>query len=771
MLDAVVIGTGFGGAVSACRLAQAKLKVCVLERGRRYPKGTFPRDWRDPGKGWLWSEGRGLYDVKPINEMTIVQAAGYGGGSLVYANVQLRPVPEVFAEGWPAGYDRPMLDPYYDLVAYMLDIKPITEATRGKPAKTRAMEAVATKLGRQDQFCYPNLAVNFAPAGEVVPNKHGVPQEGCNYCGECDIGCNYHAKNTLDLNYLAIAERNGAEVRTECEATRIEPLAADPAAGYRVTVIDHASGELEAIEALTVFVCAGAVSSAELLLRCRDEFGTLPRLSDKLGHRYSGNGDSLSFVFGTTEEFRPAEGPTITTGIVVDDNTGKKGKNGSWFIIEDGGCPKELSGLLQVLRPQANAFDRAAALLRAEVDIWMKRSAEDTIPSDATPALHSGVFLSMGRDRANGRIALDAANCLRVLWDVPSNAPLYDTEQQLATDIAGALGGRAAFNPFWEQTRTPVSVHNLGGCVMADSAADGVTDGNGEVHSYPGLYVLDGGALPEATGVNPSHTIAAVAERNIEIAIRRLTGKQSWQAPERALAKPVVDPLSGIKIPAAGTAPPLTRTIGLSFSEKLDGFHLLGPAPAGAETDHAAMAAAAKAGKAASTRLATDITVSIATLDRFLDDTAHAALLTGTVRADGITGPAGAPIRSGVFNLYPDDGTGQPPRLRYAMPFIGADGEPYVLDGHADVAGAGRAFDPTASQTVYVVIHKGLGGGGPVVSRGVVRLGFLALLDEIKSARLTGNGSLAAKKDAVLRFLNIFMGPIAKTLIDAIVPG
>lgn len=765
MLDAVVIGTGFGGAVSACRLAQAKLKVCVLERGRRYPKGSFPRDWRNPSNGWLWSDGRGLYDVKPINEMTIVQAAGYGGGSLVYANVQLRPVPEVFADGWPTGYDRAMLDPYYDLVAYMLDIKPITDSARGMPAKTARMKKVAEDLGRTDQFCYPNLAVNFTPAGEEITNKHDVKQEGCNYCGECDIGCNVHAKNTLDLNYLAIAERNGAEVRTECEATKIEPLSANPADGYRVTVLDHTSGELEAIDARTVFVCAGAVSSTELLLRCRDEFQTLPALSARLGHRYSGNGDSLSFVFDTKEELRPAEGPTITTGLVVDD---KKGTNGSWFIIEDGGCPKELSGLLQVLRPQSNIFDRAHALLRAELDVWMKRSAQDTIPSDATPALHSGVFLAMGRDRANGQITLDATKCLRVLWDVPSNVPLYDTEQQIAIDIAGALGGRAAFNPLWEQARTPVSVHNLGGCVMADSEADGVTDANGEIFRYPGLYVLDGGALPEATGVNPSHTIAAVAERNVELAIRKLTGTAAWQAPERAKAKPIEDPVGRIKIPATGTAPPKAPTIGLTFSEKFEGFHQLGLVPAGAENDHAGAEAAAHAGKAAGTRLEADITITMAALDRFLDDKAHAALLTGTIRADGITGPAGTPIRSGVFNLYPDDGTGQPPRLRYAMPFIGTDGEPYVLDGHADIAGAGGGFNPTAIQTVYATIHRGLGGGGPIVARGVVRLGFLALINNLKSARLTGNGSLKAKEDAVLRFLGTFIGPIAKTLVGPI---
>jgi cholesterol oxidase len=143
-------------------------------------------------------------------------------------------------------------------------------------------------------------------------------------------------------------------------------------------------------------------------------------------------------------------------------------------------------------------------------------------------------------------LALDTlTRTLKVGWDTASNLPLYDAEEQFSTDVANAMGGVAAFNPFWQRLHRPVSVHNLGGCVMADDAGHGVTDAGGEIFGYPGLYVLDGGALPAATGVNPSHTIAAVAERNVEAAIRKLTGNAAWRAPEASSARPIEDPLKG----------------------------------------------------------------------------------------------------------------------------------------------------------------------------------------------------------------------------------
>jgi cholesterol oxidase len=540
--DAVVIGSGFGGAVAGCRLAQAGLNVAILERGRRYGRGEFPRDWNDPIKGWQWAVGQGLFDIRPFGEMTIVQGAGWGGGSLIYANVHLRAPADLFQSGWPAGYSRAALDPYYDLVSYMLDIAPITASSHlGVPPKAQWMKEVAGRLGREAQFCYPNIAVDFSAPGVAHRNKFGVEQSGCTYCGECDIGCNVMAKNTLDLNYLALAEQHNADVAPLSEAVRIER----DGAGYKVTFKNHAAGSAEsAIAARTVFLCAGAVNSTELLLRCRDEFGTLPALSARLGQGYSGNGDFLAFAFDTATPFAPSNGPTITTGIVYDRGIGA---DRVWFIFEEGGYPKEISGLLQVLNPKGGWLKDVIDLSSDALNAAIKVAGRGRISPGAPSHEDTSVFLAMGRDRAKGVLALDPiTRALRVSWDVPSNAPLYAAEEQFSTDVANAMGGSVAFNPLWQRLHRPVSVHNLGGCVMSDDEARGVTDAGGEVFGYPGLYVLDGGALPAATGVNPSHTIAAVAERNVERAIRKLTGNAAWRAPEAASAKPVKDPLAGI---------------------------------------------------------------------------------------------------------------------------------------------------------------------------------------------------------------------------------
>jgi cholesterol oxidase len=540
--DAVVIGSGFGGAVAGCRLAQAKLNVAILERGRRYGRGEFPRDWNNPASGWMWATGGGLFDVRPFGEMTVVQGAGWGGGSLIYANVHLRAPADLFQSGWPAGYSRAALDPYYDLVAYMLDIAPITASSHlGVPPKAAWMKQVAGRLGREAQFCYPNIAVDFSTPGVAHRNKFGVEQSGCTYCGECDIGCNVLAKNTLDLNYLAVAEQHGADVAPLCEVVRIER----DGAGYKVTFKNQSAGGAEtAIGARTVFLCAGAVNSTELLLRCRDEFGTLRALSARLGERYSGNGDFVAFAFDTAMPFVPSNGPTITTGIVYDRGVGA---NRAWFIFEEGGYPKEIAGLLQVLNPKGGWLKDVIDLSSGALTAAIHNAARSRIGPSAPSHDDTAVFLAMGRDRANGVLALDPlTRTLKVSWDVASNLPLYSAEEQFSTDVANAMGGAVAFNPLWQRLHRPVSVHNLGGCVMADDEGQGVTGAGGEVFGYPGLYVLDGGALPAATGVNPSHTIAAVAERNVEAAIRKLTGNAAWSAPEAASAQPIADPLAGI---------------------------------------------------------------------------------------------------------------------------------------------------------------------------------------------------------------------------------
>jgi cholesterol oxidase len=752
--EAVVIGSGFGGAVAACRLAQAGLSVAVLERGKRYDApNAFPRDWgRLLDGGWIWPQQQGLVDVKPVNEMQIVQAAGWGGGSLVYANVHLRPVPAVFAHGWPAGYGRAMLDEYYDLVAHMLEVKPITEAAGGLPPKTMRMRDAAARLERSAQFVYPNLAVRMEAAGQEVVNIHGVMQKGCDHCGECVIGCPSRAKNTLDLNYLAVAEAAGAEAVTQCEVFNIETLADSGGHGYRVHYYDHGAGGVPAsTEARQLFVCAGAVNSTELLLRCRDQHQSLPKLGAALGNRYSGNGDLLAFAFNLGEDWSPSRGPTITTALVYDRG---QGDDNVWFSLEEGGFPKEMAQALQLLNPRGGFLAEAALLLKDELAQAFREAAHARLGVAVNPEHEkTALFLAMGRDRANGKIGLQPyTHSLHVQWDIDPNRILYDAEQQIATDLAKAFGGQVAFNPFWRRLSLPISVHNLGGCTMSDTPAGGVVDGYGEVHGYPDLFVLDGAILPGATGVNPSHTIAAVAERNIEAIIRRrLPG---FTPPERAATRPLVDPLFQILIPEGGTMPSPTATIGLSFAETMKGFLDLGHTPpddfAGGE----------KAGQKADRYVEFNLKMNAANVDEFLDEKTHAAAASGEIHVDGFTGPGKVPVTNGVFNLFVETDNFYERKMLYALPFYGQDGKPYLLDGFKEIKDHGRFDVWKATTTLYTAVREGHSRSGAVLATGIMHIHFLDVLKLVSTLTVSGTTSPVEKAHTMERFGRAFVGTL-----------
>jgi cholesterol oxidase len=616
------------------------------------------------------------------------------------------------------------------------------------------MKEVADKLGRGGQFCYPNIAVDFSAPAVAHRNKFGAEQSGCTYCGECDIGCNVLAKNTLDLNYLALAEQRGADVAPLSEAVRIER----DGAAWRVMYKEHAAGGAQnSIAARAVFLCAGAVNSTELLLRCRDQFGTLPDLSDRLGQGYSGNGDFLAFAFDTAAPAEPSNGPTITTGIVYDRGAGD---DRVWFIFEEGGHPREIGALLQLLNPREGWLKAAANLSRDELGAAFGAAARGRLGAGVPAHDDTAVFLAMGRDRANGILALEPlTHALKVSWDVASNMALYDAEQRLAADVAGAMGGVAAFNPFWRRFRLPVSVHNLGGCVMADDAARGVTDANGEVFNYSGLYVLDGAALPAATGVNPSHTIAAVAERNVEAAIRTLTGNPAWRAPEGASARRIGDPVSKIVIPAGGVMAPQTQTIGLSFTETMKGFLQKGAVPGG-QSDIAAYVAAERAGQQANTYMEFTLTITIPNLDQFLADSAHAGVANGSVRVDGFTPVAGVPVNGGLFNLFVDTGRLYERQMLYALPFAGADGQPYLLDGFKEVRDDGRFDVWGATSTLYTVIRAGHERTGRVMAAGILHILVADFMHQLTTFTVSGTDDPARKAEALSKFGRMFMGTL-----------
>jgi cholesterol oxidase len=750
--DAIVIGTGFGGAVAACRLAQAGQRIAILERGRRYPTSDptkkFPRDLSLTSRGFLYDKDQGLWDLKPINEVLVVQGAGYGGGSLIYASAHIRADADVFAEGWPAGFSRAALDPYYDLAAYMLDIKPITESPGGLPPKALLMKKIARQLGREAQLFHPNLAVDLGEPGVPRRNKFGVEQRGCNHCGECSIGCNVGAKSSLDMNYLAVAEARGAEVRTQCEVFSIEPTAA----GYRVLYRDHRQeGATVSIEAKRVFLCAGAVNSTELLLRCRDEHRTLPRVNERLGAGYSSNGDYLSFAFDTAEPAEPSRGPTITTALVVDQ---RDGGDRSWFMIEEGGYPKELAWIVKLLGARAGSLGGTGDLLRDDVARRVREASRQAGGGAGEGGANTLFMLVMGRDRADGRIELTPAGKLRVRWEVRSNMSLYSAEERVCADMARAAGGRLVESPLWRALNQPICPHNLGGCTMSDDPARGVTDPTGEVYGHPGLFVIDGAILPAATGVNPSSTIAAVAERNMEQIIRRIAGDPGWQAPERAAARPVHEPMSRVVIPLGGTAQPKTPAIGVRFQETLRGFARKGHAPIddykGAEA----------AGQRRGSEMEASLTITIPNVDRFVADKARAALADGHVRIDGITDPDGAPVVGGVFNLFACAEGPRARRMLYALPFTGEDGKPYLLDGFKDIV-HDEPFDLWSDNTtLFAVVREGSSRSGRVVATGILRIQLADFLHQLTTLAAFGTDDPTRQAAALARFGALFLGEL-----------
>ena len=399
--DAIVIGTGFGGAVAACRLVGAGKKICVLERGRRYHSqppdeakglGENERPWSDfpdlprdndafpDPKRWAWGDDQGLWELRDLGGIMAAQAAGYGGGSLIYANVHLRAPKEVF-EGWP--FTREELDPYYELAAYMLNAKPVTEATFPLPVKTEQFQTAVKSLNREQGFFYPPLAVNFDGH-----NDFGRAQAACNACGECITGCRFRAKNTLDFNYLAIVDDSPlADVLTQAEAVLISER---KNGGYDVEYRDHLRGGREmVVSAPWVFVCAGAINSTELLRKSQED-KSLPNLSEQnLGSRYYPNADFPAIVYDArTPDHQPRlldqiKGPTITACLYHEPPLGASSgsANGAkpWCIVEDGGFPGEMAR-------HFGAF-RAPALLRRNRhdDRQLRAGQIDPVPGKASP--------------------------------------------------------------------------------------------------------------------------------------------------------------------------------------------------------------------------------------------------------------------------------------------------------------------------------------------------------------------------------------------------
>ncbi|WP_413582533.1 GMC family oxidoreductase N-terminal domain-containing protein [Bdellovibrio sp. HCB288] len=520
--EVVVIGSGYGGAISAARLAGHRT-VAVLERGPERPPGSFMEKFRDIRQDVLCDENPfGLFEIHANREMDVVNGNGLGGTSLINAGALVEPDSDTIrSPEWPRSLVQEVrsgrFEKYYSRVRAMLQGQSFDPDSM-ESSKVNAHVIASHKMGAAIQF--PPIAVNLSGQQR---QQTGVTQPKCIGCGNCCSGCNTGAKNTLNMNYLPLAKNRGAELFTQIEVQRIEKRADRD---YLIHC-EHTSSDgrrsHKVIRAECVIVAAGTMGSTKLLLSSRSRGLSL---SSMLGRRFSGNGDVLGLSFNTA--FRTnAIGYASASQVRVNMKPGaviysiadyRKRKNlFDRFIIEEGTFPGALTVPLRLAMGIAKFRLSWARFVRVSRDVTLSKDIEKGALN------YSMVYLGMGHDRANGKLQLDRKGRIRLRWPEVKHDPIYHTIDRAMKAQSRALGGNFVMNPrsLIISGKNLMTVHPLGGCVMADSVASGVVNHLGQVYQsdgslHEGLYVLDGSIVPTALGVNPLLTISALAERAVE---------------------------------------------------------------------------------------------------------------------------------------------------------------------------------------------------------------------------------------------------------------
>lgn len=563
---AVVVGSGYGAGVAASRLARAGQRVAVLERGREIRPGEYPNDLGSAGaelqangeRGRLGAAD-GLFELHLNRDMLAVVGCGLGGTSLINANVALEMDPRLFAaEPWPAVYrdDPALLQPYAERARRMLGVSTYPDAWR-TPDKMRSLQDSARVMGAP--FRRTPIAVNF----QDQLNPFGVPQPKCNNCGDCTSGCNVGAKNTTLMNYLPDARRHGAAIFTGARVTHVEREGGRWRVHLEPVALRGQAAPLDttprSVTAEVVVLGAGALGSTEILLRSRER--GLP-LSDRLGQRFSGNGDVLAWSYDNAgpdpqpgQDWPPVHGigagshaltpeqmpgPCITG--VIDLRGAADPRHG--LVIEEGVVPGALASMMAPALFFADALGGGELRYGADqaeqrlTDAQLLGSALMNDPGSLTalayrgPVARTQTYLVMSVDEAAGTLRL-VDDRLRIDWPGAGASRAIANDDRRLAEASDAVEGVFVPNPISSDAmgRKLVTVHPLGGCGMGDDATQGVVDADGRVYAgaagtavHDGLYVCDGAMLPGPAGVNPLLTIAALAERQVE----RLCAARGW---------------------------------------------------------------------------------------------------------------------------------------------------------------------------------------------------------------------------------------------------
>lgn len=515
--DYVIIGSGFGGSVSALRLSEKGYKVLVIEKGKRLEAEDFPKTNWNLWK-WLWMPKlgmKGLFKITLFRHVAVLSGVGVGGGSLVYANTLPVPKSEFFNSGNWNGLENweTELSPYYDLAKKMLG------ATRHPFVRNtdKAMKELAIRMGNPDAYQATDVAVYFGKQDVTVPDPYfdgkGPTRTGCNQCGGCMLGCRYNAKNTLDKNYLYLAEQNGVEILAEQLVYDVVPLNADGSDGYEIKYKNSLSyfPKKGSVKAKGVIFAGGVMGTVDLLLKLKES--SLPNLSNKVGAGVRTNSESLIGVTTFDRDKSFSEGIAIGSIVNIDKSRHiepVKYSEGSGFwrifmapMVQGSNIFVRIFNMMKdfVLHPIAN-------LKTIFVDDWSKRTQillyMESI--DSTLSLKRNILGGMKSQVDDG----------------PAPTAFNPKAQELAHEVEDIINGKAMVLNSETLFGIPTTAHILGGACMGKDAASGVIDKDNKVFNYSNMLVCDGSMISANIGVNPSLSITAISER----AMSKIPNKQ-----------------------------------------------------------------------------------------------------------------------------------------------------------------------------------------------------------------------------------------------------
>lgn len=504
--DYIIIGSGFGGSVSAMRLSQKGYSVAVLEMGKRYKTGDFPKtNWNL--KKFIWLPQlllHGIQKITVLKDVMILGGVGVGGGSLVYANTLLEP-PDSFYKDPAVLKINPewqsIMKPHYETAKRMLGVTP--NKYFSEPDKL--LKQIAKDSGRENTWHSVNVGVYFGEPGIKKPdpyfNGEGPERTGCTMCGGCMVGCNHGAKNTLDKNYLYFAEKYGTKIIPERKVTNLE---------YKDGIYKISTGisttmpmkPAETYYAKGVIVSAGVLGTLKLLLNMKKK-GNLKNISDTLGESVRTNSESLTGTVTLDKSRDWSKGIAITSGFYPSDDT----------HIEVVRYPEKSDFMVTLTSPMVDNGTKMTRPLKLLSTIVKNPNNFFKTRIPFGWAKHSIIFLVMQTIDNKIKIKLGKFGQLTTALGDKSPPAYNPHANNIAKEFASRANGIPQSSLFESALNMSTTAHILGGCAVATNSAEGVVDIKSEVFNYPNLHVIDGSIIPANLGVNPSLTITAMAEQ------------------------------------------------------------------------------------------------------------------------------------------------------------------------------------------------------------------------------------------------------------------